>query len=229
MANDKDLIYVADKLDRLGLHQEAEVLDEVISKQASPRSSGNLSKKSIELHKSLMEKYESSLESLYKERRKLQLEDANPNDSRWRNVIVDYAHNKNAVLLHKMYFEDCIDTRKKGELTKDSVIIEHYPGNRGDFLKELRANAKSVRNGWTIITYCLETNQVYLDIVDLHDIHPIAFHMPIGALDMWEHAYLVDFGLDKDDYIDWWIDRVNWVTIEKRLTRLLKLQPKENR
>ena len=65
---------------------------------------------------------------------------------------------------------------------------------------------------------------IYIDVIDLHEIGVPIFSIPIAALDMWEHAYFADFGLDKEAYVEWWLSKMDWRNPDKRLKNLVKLK-----
>jgi len=68
------------------------------------------------------------------------------------------------------------------------------------------------------------TKQLYLDVVDLHDQHVIACSLPVLALDMWEHAYYADFGLDKEAYVDWFLSRIDWRNVRNRVKNFQRIK-----
>jgi superoxide dismutase len=44
------------------------------------------------------------------------------------------------------------------------------------------------------------------------------------VLDMWEHAYYADFGLDKEKYVEWFLSRVDWRNPTKRIKALQRVK-----
>jgi Fe-Mn family superoxide dismutase len=48
--------------------------------------------------------------------------------------------------------------------------------------------------------------------------------IPILALDMWEHAYYSDFGLDKGAYVDWYLSHLDWRNPRKRIKNILRMK-----
>ena len=48
----------------------------------------------------------------------------------------------------------------------------------------------------------------------------LAGGMPILALDMYEHAYHIDFGAKAGEYVEAFMNNVNWTTVEEQLARV---------
>ena len=64
--------------------------------------------------------------------------------------------------------------------------------------------------------------KIYIDITDLHEIGMQAHSIPLLAIDLWEHAYVSDFGNNRDAYMDWAVGRIDWRKADKRFKRLLR-------
>lgn len=56
--------------------------------------------------------------------------------------------------------------------------------------------------------------------------------MPIGAvwlsypllvMDVYEHAYMIDFGIDRNKYMDRFIENINWAVVNNRLVRYVNI------
>ena len=85
-----------------------------------------------------------------------------------------------------------------------------------DFLKTA---GQSVM-GWVIIGY--NTRGGYIDAfaLDLHKVSVFspANMVPLLVMDVYEHAYTLDFGADRQKYLSAFLDNVNWKVAEKRLS-----------
>lgn len=234
MSNITELLEVSDSLDRNGLLKEADILDsyiETITKTAKKgyHKSGLL-ETTVSQHQELFDNYGKAKDHFEKEYRramKSSNEVDSPNMGLLREVTGSYAHNCNGFRLHEMYFQDIINS-KPFPLDKSpqiqEVISEAYDGGTKAMLSELPRMAKIPRNGWVLLNFCTITKKLYLDAIDLHDQNVIAVSVPVLALDMWEHAYYADFGLDKEEYIKWFLSRVDWRNVYKRVKNLQRLR-----
>ncbi|SIO73876.1 Superoxide dismutase [Fe] [Babesia microti strain RI] len=70
-------------------------------------------------------------------------------------------------------------------------------------------------SGWVFLTRLPDGS---LTLCEGHDAEcPIRYDrgIPLLALDVWEHAYYVDYRYDRERYIRGWVDHINWVTAEQ--------------
>ena len=128
---------------------------------------------------------------------------------------------------HNMYFDDVINCGPYS-LEKDTqmsqLLKDFYEGGPRKFKDEIKRLAKVSRNGWVVLNFCTMTKQLYLDVIDLHDQHVVACALPVMALDMWEHAYYSDFGLDKEAYVEWYLSRLDWRNVRKRIKNYQRIR-----
>jgi len=232
MSNINKLLDISDAVDKAGLSKESDAIDKVahnLSKTAKKSlHKCGLKSESVEHHLELLEGYEkavSHFETEWKKAMRSNNEKDSSNMGKLREITGSYAYNCNSVRFHNMYIDDVINC-KPFSLEKDSkmkaLLKELYTG--GHFVSELKRVAKVSRSGWVVLNYCTITKKLSLDVVDLHDQHVIACAVPVMALDMWEHAYFNDFGLDKDAYIDWFVSRIDWRNIRKRINNYQRIR-----
>jgi Fe-Mn family superoxide dismutase len=127
----------------------------------------------------------------------------------------------NGVLLHEMYFENLIDgvDTEFGELTLD--LIEKSFGSAENYLKDLRDCAACSR-GWTITGYFAPEDRLYNFVLDAHN-ETVPVNVDIAVVvDVYEHAYMIDFGIDRAQYLDLLFNALNWQVIEDRISTILK-------
>jgi len=104
-----------------------------------------------------------------------------------------------------------------GEL--GAAIVEFF-GSFDGFQKHFAANAMGIQgSGWSILAW--DSIGARLVIVQLYDQQSnIALGLvPIVMLDMWEHAFYLDYVNVKADYIKAWWNIVNWADATERLAR----------
>ena len=107
--------------------------------------------------------------------------------------------------------------RPVGEL---AAAIDEFFGSFDAFQKHFSANAAGVQgSGWSILAW--DSIGERLIIVQLYDQHNnIALGLvPIVLLDMWEHAFYLDYVNVKPDYIKAWWNIVNWADAAQRFER----------
>jgi len=104
-----------------------------------------------------------------------------------------------------------------GEL---GAAIDEFFGSFAGFQKHFTANALGVQgSGWSILAW--DSIGQRLIIVQLYDQQSnIALGLiPVVTLDMWEHAFYLDYVNVKGDYVKAWWNIVNWADATERFTR----------
>jgi Fe-Mn family superoxide dismutase len=227
-----NLIKLADELDKKGLLYEASELDNFIKSAAEKQNlhSCGLKEESVEFHKKLLDGYKKAFEETkkdYKRAMQSSNETDSPNEGMLRAVLKNKTHNANAISLHEMYFADLCDS-KPYPLSKvpggEEALKQCFSGGYKQLEKEMRRAAMTSRNGWVVLTFCTIEKCLYINMFDLHDIGTPLFSIPILALDMWEHAYINDFATNKEAYLDWYFEHLDWRNPTKRLKNLNKLK-----
>lgn len=144
---------------------------------------------------------------------------ANPIYSGVREQLVEQQFARNAALLHIAYFQQLVgdgDSRKATRLTK--ALTEQFPTWKG----LLRAAALASR-GWAFLTwcpYCVVDGQrgkgtFHVSIGDDHSKAPFDA-VPLIVLDVYEHAYMPQYGLDRAAYLDALDASMEWAAVEAR-------------
>lgn len=226
----QNLVKLADFADRIGELGIADILDQQITKEARKGyHKCGLKEDTVNLHMELFEEYKKANSHFQKKYSRIFNGTENkdsPNMGELREIAKGISHNSNAEFLHEIYFEDTYES-KPYELNKNSNIQDAfkaaYNGKLKNFEEDLKRMAHTSRNGWVTLSYCFNDKKLHLNVIDLHEIGSQLHSIPIMALDMWEHAYIADFGKDKNAYIDWYLSKIDWRRVYKRLKNYQKV------
>ena len=102
----------------------------------------------------------------------------------------------------------------KGALA--AAINEEF-GTFERFKKEFTQTASSVEgSGWAVLTYCMNTGRLMMMQVEKHNVNLIPGYRILMALDLWEHAYYLDYKNDRAKFIDAFWHLVNWDAVDAR-------------
>jgi len=129
----------------------------------------------------------------------------------------------NGMVLHEYYFQNM---KKQGSSDPENnspfreaagTAYGSYEDWKTDF-----ANVGKMRGiGWAICYADPETKRISNHFVEEHQTNNIAGYRPIVVMDVWEHAFLLDFKpADKAKYIEAFFSNMNWKEVEKRLAAL---------
>jgi len=125
----------------------------------------------------------------------------------------------NGMRMHEFYFdqfEDGAQARSKESLLAKAVT-EKY-GSWDAFIAHLTTVAMSRGIGWSILYYDTLGKTPHVAWVGDHEVGQLGSLPVILALDMWEHAYMVDYlPSEKKQYVEVFFKNLNWSVIEKRM------------
>ncbi len=180
--------------------------------QINPGKMG-LSHKGIEEHMKLYEGYVKKTNEI---REKLLSADKSSVNA----VYSEYAELKrqesfvlNGARLHEIYFGTLFDEETKPEGKVYEMILQEF-GSYDKWTEEMTASGLGAR-GWAITAYDDYLKKLCVVTTDSHNIGPVFDIKPLIVLDMYEHAYFMDYGTDKKSYIKKFFENLNWKEIDK--------------
>jgi Fe-Mn family superoxide dismutase len=119
--------------------------------------------------------------------------------------------------LHEHYFENLggkVALDKSGRLGKR--LAQDF-GNYGDWEKDFRGTGTMRGIGWAILYLDNLTGRLINVWINEHETGHLAGGTPILVLDVFEHAFMIDYGLRRADYIEAFFKNINWAVVESRL------------
>lgn len=125
----------------------------------------------------------------------------------------------NGMVLHEYYFHN-MKRQGGGDAARGSkfraAVEKRFPSY--DVWKADFVSVGKMRGvGWAICYLDPATGGVSNHWIELHDKGNVAGFAPLLVMDMWEHAYLLDFKpVDRPKYIDAFLSNVDWDCVEKR-------------
>jgi superoxide dismutase, Fe-Mn family len=130
----------------------------------------------------------------------------------------------NSTLLHELYFASL---GGDGQATKSMghFVAEHF-GSFDRWRSEFRAMGYALGggSGWVVLTYVPRDRRLINQYAGEHS-QAVAGGVPILALDMYEHAYHMDFGANARAYVDTFLRNVDWPALELRFQDAQKIDP----
>ncbi|KAJ49753.1 Fe-Mn family superoxide dismutase [Clostridium tetanomorphum] len=125
------------------------------------------------------------------------------------------------VKLHELYFQNIVEGNTKPFGAILNLIIRDFKSYE-NFLAYLKKVGLSMR-GWAVLTIDPLDNKLHIIGSDAHDVGAIWMSYPLLVMDVYEHAYMIDFGIDKSKYIDRFIENINWLVVNNRLAEYMNL------
>src|SRR3954452_7603020 len=130
----------------------------------------------------------------------------------------------NSTLLHELYFAsmggDGQPTKSMTEiLARDFGSLDRWRAQFGAMGYALGGGS-----GWVLLTYLPRDGRLINQYAAEHS-QAVAGGVPILALDMYEHAYHIDFGANAKAYVDAFMRNINWTAVEGRYEDATKVEP----
>ena len=119
--------------------------------------------------------------------------------------------------LHEYYFENL---GGKAPLNKSGNLVKKLSDAFGSYEKweeDFKATGKMRGVGWVILYQDNVTGGLYNQWIGEHENNHLAGCKPILVMDVWEHAFMIDYGLKRADYIESFFKNINWKVVESRL------------
>lgn len=132
----------------------------------------------------------------------------------------------NGMRLHEYYFENlggkgALD--KNGKLAKK--LIESF-GSVEAWEKDFRATGAMRGIGWAVLYQDTQYDRLINFWINEHDVAHPAGCLPILIMDVFEHAFMLDYGLKRADYIESFFKNINWTMAEGRVLALAAARAK---
>ena len=129
----------------------------------------------------------------------------------------------NGMVLHEYYFDNMQSGGGLGDPKKNSQFIKAAEATFGsyDIWKTDFVGIGKMRGvGWAICNQNPANGRLSNHWVTLHETGNVAGFNPILVMDVWEHAFLLDYKpAERPKYIEAFFSNINWTEVEKRLKR----------
>src|SRR3989344_6255419 len=178
------------------------------SKKVPFQNLKGISEKTISIHHDKL--YEGYVKKWQEIQEKLKTTDkglANATFSELRELKLEETFAGNAVLLHEAYFDVLGgDGKAEGEIL---TAIEKDFGSFENWISEFKALGLCAR-GWVILAYDFNDGKLRNYLADIHNQGGIWGTTPLLVLDVYEHAYFIDYGSDRKSYLEDFFANLNW-------------------
>jgi Fe-Mn family superoxide dismutase len=179
-----------------------------------------ISRRTHEEHFKLYQGYANKTNEIRKRLAELDKDPSKANQvySEIRALKVDYTFAYGGFINHTIYFDILGGNGEpSGEALK---MIERDFGSFDAFQQDLKASGMGGR-GWVWLAYDHEEKTLFNYIGDAQNTYPMWNCTPILALDVYEHAYYLDFGTARAQYIDAFLKVIDWDAVNRRLQTVL--------
>lgn len=184
-------------------------------------SMNGISRKTIEEHLKLYQAYLTKYNEIMEKLSTLMDEDyakANQSYSLIRELKVELTFAYGGIVNHEIYFghlggnggEPTGNLMK--QIKKDFVSFESYK-------KDVKATGLAAR-GWVWTAWNSREMRLFNYLGDAQNTFPVWYCIPILALDTYEHAYFIDYGTNRGDYIEAFFSNLDWLKVAENFEKV---------
>ena len=169
----------------------------------------------LETHFTLYNGYVTNTNKLIEKLTRLSLENKG-SEPEYAELKRRFGWEFNGMRLHELYFENMSKTpsqigKLKDKITKDFGSFENWE-------QDFKASGAMRGIGWVILAYDKTADKLFNVWINEHDIGHLTGASPLLVMDVFEHAFIIDYGLKRADYINAFFEVIDWKVVEERLT-----------
>ncbi|MBI2411498.1 MAG: superoxide dismutase [Candidatus Kerfeldbacteria bacterium] len=123
----------------------------------------------------------------------------------------------NGMRLHELYFGNMTQEPQTNDVENSlhKKLVEDF-GAYETWEKDFIATASMRGIGWAILYYDPQAKRLFNVWINEHDLGHLAGGVPLLILDVFEHAYMLDYGVNRADYIKAFFNVIDWKVVSAR-------------
>ena len=188
----------------------------------SIRELNGISARTMEEHYELYKGYIAKSNEIQKKLDTVDRAAANQIYSEYRGLRTDWSFAIGGVKNHDVYFSHLGGKGGQPGGRVMELIQRDYPGY-DQWLADFKAAGLAAR-GWVWLAYDHDLNILTTATGDAQNTFPIWNATPILAMDVYEHAYWIDYGRARAKYIDAFFNNLDWNVVAQNLDKALAMQ-----
>jgi superoxide dismutase, Fe-Mn family len=135
----------------------------------------------------------------------------------WAEVKRRFGWEFNGMRLHELYFGNL--KKEKTTLPDDAplmkAIIDSF--GSGKACHDNFVSAGKLRGiGWVVMCYDPVIKKIFNVWINEHDVGHLAGCVPLLVMDVFEHAFIMDYNMDRASYINAFVEAIDWDVVQER-------------
>ena len=124
----------------------------------------------------------------------------------------------NGMRLHELYFANmAIGGKKINQNSAIGKLMTEQFGSYEQWETAFKAVGAMRGIGWVVLAYDPVGKKLFNLWINEHDGGHLAGTEPLLIMDVFEHAFMIDYGLKRIDYVSAFFNAIDWSVVEKRL------------
>lgn len=181
---------------------------------------GFLSAKQLSEHHGLYAGYVKKTNEIREKLKTVDISTANGTYSDLRSLKDGETFGVNGYKLHERYFDNMA---QNGSKPSDKLIerINAQFGSFEEFAKMFAACGLAVR-GWVVLAWDLDEEALRIYAADAHNDGAVWAAIPLLVLDIYEHAYFLDYATGRKAYVEGFMQNIDWDVVNARVEKWVK-------
>jgi Fe-Mn family superoxide dismutase len=128
-------------------------------------------------------------------------------------------------VLHSLFWRNLAPVAKAGKEPGGALadVLNNEFGSFERFKKEFSTAAASTEgSGWAALAWCDLTSRPVIMQIEKHNVNVYPMFRILMVLDVWEHAYYLDYKNERPKFVDAFWKIVNWDEVNQRLEAIIK-------
>lgn len=142
-----------------------------------------------------------------------------------KSTLKELSWNVGGHLLHSLFWENLAPVGKGGG-APGGALGDALAGEFGSFERFRRmfsqAAASVEGSGWAALTFCRQTKRPILMQIEKHNVNVIPMFRILMVLDVFEHAYYIDYKNDRAKFVEAFWSIVDWDRVAKRFDNAMR-------
>jgi Fe-Mn family superoxide dismutase len=199
--------------------------EEITARELKPQllELEGISRESVEAHYKLYQGYVAKRNEILTALDGIDLSAPNQVYSELRALKVELSFAVGGIKNHEIYFEHLGGDGGDPDGPIGTLVKRDF-GTVKDWRDDLKATGMAGR-GWAWTAYDWDEGRLFNYIGDAQNTYPIWNATPLVALDVYEHAYFLDYQTDRASYIDAFFDNLDWATVNDWVSKY-QIKPK---
>lgn len=178
-----------------------------------------LSSEQIAVHLALYEGYVKHTNLILDTIQKLRTEDADGNAFVINELRRRLGFEFDGMRMHEYYFEQFEGGAQPASDAALQKMVDAKYGSWDGFIAHIKEVAGTRGIGWVVVYHDPKAATLHTAFVNDHELGQLAGLPILLAVDLWEHAYMVDYKpAEKKTYVEAFLENVNWSVVEGRLS-----------
>lgn len=127
----------------------------------------------------------------------------------------------NGIILHELYFANI--TGRKVSISGEILHMINRDFGTYDIFKEMFMSTGMAMRGWVVLIQSETSGKLSIIGQDSHDDGSVYNGRPLLVLDVYEHAYMIDFGINRKKYLKVFFENINWGVVNNRIQKIMKM------